>query len=141
MTAIPIGPADLPGGGALSHSAGCPGPELSYLDDDRGRALRCNACGRTKSVHGRLDEHARRAAGLIPDDEPSHDESAVTDAAEPPKSSPWWCREHDRPVSWRGTGCAECAREHRTRQQQRAERAARRKEARRPQSDPIFVTQ
>lgn len=44
----------------------------------------------------------------------------------------WRCREHLRPVSWRGTGCPDCVGEMLDRQERRvarkAERAARRRQ-------------
>lgn len=45
----------------------------------------------------------------------------------------WWCRDHDHPVTWRGTGCPGCEQDHRDRLRrlaaQRADRMAARQQA------------
>ncbi len=93
----------------------CNGQIITRLRDDARTVTTCRGCG-AKVFHDEDDGPAE----VVPD------------------STPWRCREHLARVTWRGTGCPDCAAEHRTRQQRRAALRAKRlaaERARRAQPD------
>jgi len=114
---------------SFPHLPGCSGPAFQRLVGRRdGAALvRCRSCRRVVPV-AVLDE---------PDGEPAEQtEPAEREANVPPEplvpvASAWRCRDHiDRPVTWRGTGCPECAAEAAAQGRRNARERAERRRAR-----------
>lgn len=84
-------------------SGGTPYPDRGRLGDN---LLRCPGCPRFVVLAVRppvATETPERVPGVV-----------VLPLVAP--ASPWCCRDHLRPVSWKGTGCPECEDERRARE-------------------------
>lgn len=78
----------------LDHREGCHSPRHKLNLGDRGDLLlRCRTC---------------KALRVLPPD--TLEDPAAVLAPAPYAGSSWSCREHMKPVNWRGKGCPDCAR-------------------------------
>ena len=87
----------------LTHRNGCGRPQVVTERQATGRVItRCRTC----------------SAGLWHDTYVRREDRAPSPSA-PSLTSPWRCRSHLEPVTWKGTGCTACADEQRARAKQR----------------------